>query len=88
MSARYQPSPRGGVAGVALLFCIAFGGAGLAVDYLLDEGPRWLLTRPGARALLGVAVVLVLLACAYVLRWALGRPAWKTKEERDARDSA
>lgn len=69
-----RPPPPSGIAGMVLLFCLAFGGAGLALDFALDApGPTWLMTQPGARALLGAAVALILLGAVYLLRLLLGR---------------
>ncbi|MFT3726297.1 MAG: hypothetical protein QM759_00520 [Terricaulis sp.] len=73
MNKPISPS-RGGIAGMLLLFCVAGGGAGLAFDFLSDNGPGfWVLEMPGARALLGAAVALVLVLLAHVLRLLLGR---------------
>lgn len=76
MTKRYDPPARGGVAGMALLFSVAVGAVGLLVDFMTDPaGSRWLLTQPGARAALGVAVALALLACVHVVTALLGRRA-------------
>jgi hypothetical protein len=73
MSKSISPS-RGGIAGMLLLFCVAGGGAGLAFDFLSDNGPGfWILEMPGARALVGGVAAAVLVLAAHVLRLLLGR---------------
>ena len=73
MKKSISPS-RGGVAGMLLLFCVAGGGAGLGLDFLSDNGPGfWILQMPGARAVLGVGVTIVLVLAAHALRLLLGR---------------
>lgn len=80
---RPLPPRPGGVASLALLFCAAAGGAGLALDYFnAPSGPLWLATQSGGRALLGVVVAGVLAASAYAVRFVLAR----RKGERDADD--
>jgi hypothetical protein len=73
MTKSISPS-RGGIAGMLLLFCVAGGGAGLAFDFLTDNGPGfWILQMPGARGVLGVAVAIVLVLAAHAFRLLLGR---------------
>lgn len=85
MKPSFQPPQRGGIAGLALLFCAAAGGAGLAFDFLLNGGvaPRMLVSAPGGRALIGLGVALVLVLAAHVLRRLLGRALYRV-EKRDA----
>ena len=59
-----QP-PRGGAAGLWLLFCAVGGGAGLAFDLVLHPGRGfWLGAEPGARAVIGATVALFAVAAA------------------------
>lgn len=68
-----QP-PRGGAAGLWLLFCAVGGGAGLAFDLILNPGRGfWLGAEPGARAVIGAAVALFAAAAAYIIRAVLAR---------------
>lgn len=68
------PSGRGGIAGVAFVFCCAVGGAGLGVDVLIyDGGGVWLFDEPGGRAALGAGAPLVLALAAHALRRLVGR---------------
>jgi hypothetical protein len=75
MSKPISPS-RGGIAGMLLLFCVAGGGAGLAFDFANANGSGfWILQAPGARALLGAGVAVLLVIGAHFLRLLLGRTA-------------
>ena len=68
-----QP-PRGGAAGLWLLFCAVGGGAGLAFDLILNPGRGfWLGAEPGARAMIGVAVALFTIAAGHIVRAVLSR---------------
>ncbi|HRP11055.1 MAG TPA: hypothetical protein PLK37_08485 [Terricaulis sp.] len=86
MTRKPLPSPRGGVAGLALLFCATAGGAGLAFD-LLGDAPAgfWLLADPGGRAMLGAGAVTILVLIAHGARWLLARRAGE-KGGRDVGD--
>lgn len=79
MSKRKLPSAsRGGVAGVALLFCVSAGVAGLAFDFFGEaRSTFWLLADPGGRALLGVGAVTAIVLVAHAARWLLARRAEK-----------
>jgi len=75
---------RGGIAGMALLFCIAAGGAGLGFDFAANSGPSfWVLESPGARGVLGAGLAAILVVGAHLLRLLLGRKA----SEREPRAS-
>jgi hypothetical protein len=75
MTQSFQPEPRGGIAGVALLFCVAAGGAGLAFDFVLNGASApTLVTMAGSRALIGVGVAVCLVLGVHVLRRLFGRP--------------
>lgn len=82
------PPPKSrGVAGVWLLFCVSALAAGLGFDLFGEMGPRFsIAAQPGARALLGLGVAVVLVLVAHALRWALGRK--DEKGEVRARDHA
>lgn len=86
MTRKPLPSARGGVAGLALLFCATAGGVGLAFDLLRDNpsGSFWLLAEPGGRALLGAGAVTAIVLIVHAARWLLARRA--EKGERDAGD--
>jgi hypothetical protein len=67
------PKPRG-IAGVLLIFCIAGGIAGLGFDLLLGGSGRFsVAAEPGARAVLGIGVAVLLVLVAHVMRLVLGR---------------
>lgn len=57
-------NPRGGIAGVWLLFCIAAGAAGLGFSFLSrGQSDFWIGAQPGGGAALGAsAAVFVLIA--------------------------
>lgn len=75
---------RGGAAGILLLFAVAIGVAGLGFDYTTNTARGfWIGAEPGARAIIGVGVVCVLLLAAHALRWLLRR---RERGGRDARD--
>ncbi len=73
---------------MALLFCLAGGGAGLAFDMLRDApNGFWFMADPGGRAVLGGAAVACVVLIAHAARLLLARRAHDGKEEgRDARD--
>lgn len=80
------PSPRGGIAGLVLLFCVAAGVAGLVFDFSLLRGASaWIAAQPGARAVLGAGVALLMIAAAFLLRLILAR---REDDETDVRDHA
>ncbi|HYD89163.1 MAG TPA: hypothetical protein VEA80_16920 [Vitreimonas sp.] len=62
------PPPRGGVAGLALLFCLTALGVGLAFDFSARApGGFWIGAQPGASAIIGAGAAI---ACALVARLA------------------
>jgi len=86
MTRKPLPPPRGGVAGLVLLFCVSAGGAALAFDLLRDAPSSfWMLADPGGRALLGAGAVTILVLIAHGARWLLARRAGE-KGEGDAGD--
>lgn len=88
MSRKPLTSSRGGVAGIALLFCLCAGGAGLAFDFVsAAPGTLWVLSEPGGRAALGAGAVTALVLIAHAARWLLARRAGE-KGGRDAGDHA
>lgn len=63
------PPPKGGVAGLALLFCVTAAGAGAAFDFTMrGPGGFWLGDVPGAAAVIGAGAALV---CVIAMRAAL-----------------
>jgi hypothetical protein len=89
MTQSFQPQPRGGLAGMALLFCAVAGGVGLAFDFALNGGGgHTLVAAPGGRALIGAGAALVLVLGAHVLRRLLGRPPGSGEGRGDAEHSA
>lgn len=75
------PSPRGGIAGVLLLFCVAAGAAGFAFDLAVRQEPSvWLAAQPGARAAIGGAMAVLAVAASHLLRFLFVR---RTRERRD-----
>lgn len=87
MSRKLPPTSQGGVAGIALLFCISAGGAGLAFDMLRDApNAFWFVADPGGRAALGAGAVTAVVLIAHLARLLLARRAHGGKEGRDARD--
>lgn len=87
MTRKPLPSRRGGVAGVALLFCVSVGGAGVAFDVLRDAPSAfWFLAEPGGRAALGAGAVAAIVLIAHAARWLLARARHGEEGGRDARD--
>ena len=74
--------PRGGAAGVVFLIAIVLGGAGLAFDLLHHQRGFWLGAEPGARAVIGAAAAVIVIAAAHGVRLLLGR-AHRSKEGGD-----
>lgn len=70
------PPPRGGVAGLALLFCVTAGAAGAAFDFgARGPGGFWIGDVPGAAAVIGAvgAVLCVIMARLALLVFARGK---------------
>jgi hypothetical protein len=84
---RKLPPASGGVAGMALLYCLAAGAAGLAFD-LLRDAPNafWFLADPGGRAALGAGAVVCIVLIAHAARLLLARRPQRSEEGRDGRD--
>jgi hypothetical protein len=88
---RTPPPARGGIAGLAFVFCLAAGAAGAGFDLALE--PRqvfWLGAQPGAAAAMGAGAAVFAIVSARIARVLLGRPAPRTPAEgsRDAGDHA
>lgn len=63
------PPPRGGVAGLALLFCVTAAAAGVAFDFSArGPGGFWIGDAPGAAAAIGAGAAVL---CAIAARLAL-----------------
>jgi hypothetical protein len=69
------PPPKStGIAWLALLFCAVAVVAGVCFDMLSNSDNRLgLLTQPGARAVLGVAIAVTAIVAARLFRIVLGR---------------
>lgn len=84
MTRKPFPPSRGGVAGLALLFCATAGGVGLAFDLLRDApGAFWILAEPGGRAALGAGAVTAIVLIVHAARWLLARRAEKGARDGD-----
>lgn len=76
--------PRGGIAGLVLLFCATAVVAGLAFDFLSGQsGGFWLGARPGGAAAIGGAVAIFCIGAALIARLALGRDDTKGSDDAD-----
>jgi len=65
--------PRGGIAGMVLLFCFTAAIAGFAMDFSGDASGFWIGARPGGAAALGAAAAVFCVAAAQLARLVLGR---------------
>ncbi len=81
------PPPKStGIAWLALLFCVVALAAGVGFDMLSNsDNRRGLLTQPGARAVLGVAIAVAAIVAARLFRIVLGRRI-EPEGEAHARD--
>ena len=71
---RTPAPPRGGIAGLLLVFCLAAGAAGLGFDLGLDARPNfWIGAQPGAAAALGVGAAVFAILGARGAQLLLGR---------------
>ena len=69
-----QAPPRGGIAGLTLLFCVTAAAAGLAFDFGVGEASGfWIGARPGGAAVIGGAAAAFCVAAAQIAQRALGR---------------
>lgn len=68
-----HPPQRGGIAGLAFLFCATALGGGLAFDFINHAHGFWIGAEPGGRALIGAAAVLFVALAARVLQLILSR---------------
>ena len=79
--------PRGGAAGMLILFSLALGAAGVAFDFGANRTRAfWVGAEPGARALIGFAAIIMVIVAAHVLRLILARGPGKG-ERRDGVNS-
>jgi len=79
-----EPQPRGGIAGLVVLFCLTAGAAGLAFDFTGDTSGFWLGARPGGGAAIGAAAAIFCVAAAQLARLLLGRDTAKGGGGADA----
>jgi hypothetical protein len=78
-----DPPPRGGIAGLVLLFCFTAVVAGLGFDFAGDRYGFWLGARPGGAAALGAAAAAFCVVAAQVARLLLGRGEAKGSGDAD-----
>jgi len=85
---RTPVQPRGGIAGLWLLFCAVAAAGGAALDFALTDAPAfWIGAQPGGAAALGVVAAVVVVIFARIGRWTLSRIARERMEgERNAVD--
>jgi hypothetical protein len=68
------PPPRGGIAGLVLIFCLAAAVAGLGFDFGADDARSfWIGARPGAAAAIGCGGAVFCVLAGQIARFALGR---------------
>jgi hypothetical protein len=68
------PSPRGGIAGAVLIFCLAAAAVGFALDFGAgDASGFWIGARPGGAAAIGALAAIFCVAAARIARIVLGR---------------
>lgn len=68
--------PRRGVAGILLIVLLIVGAAGAAMDFGAGRGGRfWGGDEPGARAVIGAAAAVLVVALAHIANLVLGRSA-------------
>lgn len=59
------PPPRGGIAGLAILFCFTAAAAGVALDFATRApGGFWVAAQPGAMAAIGLGSALFVVVAA------------------------
>jgi hypothetical protein len=68
-----EPPPRGGIAGLVVLFCFTAAVIGLGFDLTGDRSGFWLGARPGGAAAIGAAAAVFCVAAAQLARILLGR---------------
>lgn len=79
------PPPRGGVAGLALLFCFTAAAIGLAFDYSAgDAAAFWVGARPGGAAAIGAAGAVFCVAAGRIVGALLGRSGAEGSADADA----
>lgn len=67
-------SPRGGAAGMLILFSLAIGVVGMGFDFGASRTRAfWVGAEPGARALIAVGAIVLVILAAHVLRLTLAR---------------
>ncbi len=68
------PPPRGGAAGMLILFSLAIGVVGMGFDFGANRTRAfWVGAEPGARALIGVVAIALMIIAAHLLRLTLAR---------------
>ena len=69
-----QPPPRGGVAGLVLLFCFTAAVAGIGFDFAArDPSNFWIGARPNGAAAIGAAAAVFFVVAGHIARLVLGR---------------
>ena len=78
------PPPRGGIAGLVLLFCFSAALAGLAFDFSVrSPSGLWIGQQPGGAAAIGAAAAVFCVAAGHIARLLLGRGPAKGRGDAD-----
>jgi hypothetical protein len=86
---RPTPPKPTGIAGLLFLFCAVGVIAGVGFDFASDDIATFgLVSEPGARAVIGVAVAVGVVLIAHALRFVLGSNPKSDREGGDAGDRA
>jgi hypothetical protein len=75
--------PRGGIAGLVLLFCFTGAIAGFAMDFAGDASGFWIGARPGGAAAIGAAAAAFCVLAGQLARLALGRGNIRRRSDAD-----
>mgnify|MGYP000505612635 CR=1 FL=1 len=68
------PPPRGGIAGLVILFCFTLAALGLAFDFTTrGPGGFWVGAQPGAGAAIGLGAAVVCVIAARLAQMLFGR---------------
>lgn len=66
--------PRAGAAGMLILFSLAIGVVGMGFDFGANRARAfWVGAEPGARALIGLVAIVIVVVAAHLLRLTLTR---------------